>query len=161
MPEAAGRPYDEPGSQLGNDAGSIARSSGQGHDQNSRKEFGAADSGPPRLPVPSGRVGGCKRPTQADPGLLAALDVLLKLLSADDLNAPLRWTAKNLRFFVAELVRWNHPVNCTKLGRLFRETRYRLQANHKSSERANHPGRNSQLAHSTRRPTVSRGRASS
>ena len=72
------------------------------------------------------------------------MPVLLGLVEPDELGdpmPPLRWTAKSLRTLAGELARQGHPVSAPTVGRLLREHGFSLQANAKTLEGKQHPGR--------------------
>ena len=54
--------------------------------------------------------GGRRSATAADPGLLAALELLLEPATRGDPESPLRWTCKSTRRLAEELTRQDHRV---------------------------------------------------
>src|SRR5271166_5567124 len=104
----------------------------------------------PRVAVP-GRVrlvgGGRKRQTDADPGLMDALEALVDPTTRGDPESPLRWTCKSTRTLAGELAAQGHPVSCMTVGRLLRRAGYSLQGNRKTKEGDSHPDRNAQFEH--------------
>ncbi|MGH8675718.1 MAG: ISAzo13 family transposase [Burkholderiales bacterium] len=91
--------------------------------------------------------GGRKTLTETDPGLLAALEVLIEPTTRGDPESPLRWTCKSTRRLADELTRQRHPVGVNTVAALLRQEGYSLQANRKTREGASHPDRNAQFEH--------------
>src|SRR6516162_6885428 len=100
-------------------------------------------------PLPEGRVrrpgGGRKRAEFLDPGLVPALLALVEPDERGDPASPLRWTTKSLRNLAGELTRQGHPVSAPTVGRLLRGQGFSLQANVKTLEGKQHPGRDAQF----------------
>jgi hypothetical protein len=92
------------------------------------------------------RPGGGRRPvTDADPGLLAALESLVEPVTRGDPESPLRWTCKSTRRLAEELVRQDHRVGARTVAILLHKAGYSLQANCKAREGLDHPDRNAQF----------------
>src|SRR5690606_30721999 len=92
------------------------------------------------------RPGGGRRPvTEADPGLLAALETLVEPMTRGDPESPLRWTCKSTRRLAEELTRNDHRVGPRTVAMLLHEAGYSLQANRKTREGSAHPDRNAQF----------------
>jgi Rhodopirellula transposase DDE domain len=92
------------------------------------------------------RPGGGRRPlTEADLGLLAALEALVEPMTRGHPESPLRWTCKSTRRLADELTKQNHPVGSRTVSSLLRKAGYSLQANRKTREGASHPDRNAQF----------------
>lgn len=91
--------------------------------------------------------GGRKRAGDHDPGLAGALDQLVDPESRGDPMTPLRWTSKLLRTLADELRDQGHAVSATLVQRLVHEAGYSLQANAKTLEGSQHPGRDAQFRH--------------
>ncbi len=91
--------------------------------------------------------GGRKQRTQADPGLLAALELLIEPATRGDPESPLRWTCKSTRRLAQELGRQQHPVGPRTVARLLHDAGYSLQANRKTREGSSHPDRDAQFEH--------------
>jgi hypothetical protein len=90
--------------------------------------------------------GGGRRPlSDADPGLLAALESLLEPVTRGDPGPPLRWTCKSTRRLAEELTRKDHRVGPRTVAMLLHEAGYSLQANRKTREGLAHPDRNAQF----------------
>jgi hypothetical protein len=89
--------------------------------------------------------GGRRLLTETDPGLLAALEMLIEPATRGDPESPLRWTCKSTRRLAVELTRQNHPVGPGTVAAMLRRAGYSLQANCKTREGASHPDRNAQF----------------
>ena len=100
-------------------------------------------------PFPQGRVrrsgGGRKQSIELDPALLPALLALVEPEERGDPMSPLRWTTKSLRHLAAELTRQGHAVSAPTVGKLLRNNGFSLQANAKTLEGTQHPGRDAQF----------------
>src|SRR6266849_9120506 len=105
----------------------------------------AADTGS----LPDGRArapgGGRRRAEDNNPAVLSALLALVDPDERGDPESPLRWTTKSLRHLAGELTRQGHPVSAPTAGRLLRAAGFSLQANAKTLEGAQHPGRDAQF----------------
>jgi transposase len=105
-------------------------------------------------PLPGGRArrpGGGRRAAESrDPQLVPALLGLVEPDERGDPMSPLRWTARSLRNLAGELTRQGHPVSAPTVGRLLREQGFSLQANAKTLEGRQHPGRDAQFRYSSR-----------
>jgi Rhodopirellula transposase DDE domain len=89
--------------------------------------------------------GGRPKATEADPGLLAALELLLDPVTRGDPESPLRWTCKSTRRLADELTRQDHRVGPRTVAALLHQAGYSLQANRKTREGIDHPDRNTQF----------------
>lgn len=89
--------------------------------------------------------GGRRKATEADPGLLAALESLLDPVTRGDPESPLRWTCKSTRRLADELTRQAHRVGPRTVAALLHQAGYSLQANRKTREGIDHPDRNAQF----------------
>ena len=100
---------------------------------------------------PSGRIRapGAGRPgvEQKQPGILAALEVLVDPLTRGDPTSPLRWTCKSRAKLAAALTAQGWRVSSTTVGRLLHSLGYRLQSVRKRQEGTVHPDRNAQFEH--------------
>ena len=96
----------------------------------------------PRIRRPGG---GPKRLTEADPGLLPALEALVDPVTRGAPDSPLRWTCKSTRRLADELTRQGHPVCPRTVAALLTGAGYSLQANRKTREGGTHPDRNAQF----------------
>ncbi len=101
--------------------------------------------------LPPGRIrrpgGGRKSAKVLDPGLARALEKLVEPVTRGDPESPLRWTSKSLRRLSAELQKQGYRASHTLVAHLLHEAGYRLQANRKTREGANHPDRDAQFEH--------------
>jgi DDE family transposase len=98
--------------------------------------------------------GGRRALTQADPGLLEALEQLIEPATRGDPMSPLRWTCKSTAKLAEELTRQNHPVSDRTVALLLKQSGYSLQANRKTREGSSHPDRNAQFEYINRRVTA-------
>jgi Rhodopirellula transposase DDE domain len=89
--------------------------------------------------------GGRRLVTEADPGLVAALESLVEPVTHGDPESPLRWTCKSTRRLAEELVRQNHCVGPRTVAVLLHKAGYSLQANRNAREGLDHPDRNAQF----------------
>jgi transposase len=99
--------------------------------------------------LPPGRVrraGAGRKPlTDAQPGLLAALEALVEPTARGDPDSPLRWTCKGVRRLAAELRKQGFRIGRQTVAELLRGLGYSLQASRKTREGSRHPDRNAQF----------------
>jgi DDE family transposase len=99
--------------------------------------------------LPPGRVrraGAGRKPlTDAQPGLLAALEALVEPTARGDPDSPLRWTCKGVRRLAAALRNQGFRIGRQTVAELLRGLGYSLQANRKTREGTRHPDRNAQF----------------
>jgi len=95
--------------------------------------------------------GGRKRRECEHPQLVQALQGLVDASTRGDPMSPLRWTCKSTRTLADELSRQGFAVSSNTVGRLLRECDYSLQANRKTIEGKQHPDRDAQFRHISRR----------
>ena len=88
------------------------------------------------------------------PGLVDTLERLIESGTRGDPMSPLRWTCKSTRTLASELTRQGFMVSCNTVGRLLRARGYSLQANRKTIEGKQHPDRDAQFRHISRRVNV-------
>ena len=88
---------------------------------------------------------GRKRSSERDPGLVAALLVLIEPEERGDPMSPLRWTTRSTRALAAELTRQGHPVSADTVADLLHEQGFSLQANAKMLEGKQSPDRDAQF----------------
>jgi hypothetical protein len=95
------------------------------------------------------RARGAGRPalTASDPGLLGALERLVDPDTRGDPESPLRWSSKSLAKLAGALVAAGHEVSDRSVGKLLRGLGFRLHANRKTREGADHPDRDAQFRH--------------
>jgi hypothetical protein len=112
---------------------------------------GLAELACPADLLPLGRVrqpgAGGKPLTQAQPGLLAALDALVEPTCRGDPESPLRWTCKGVRRLAGELHQQGFRIGRQKGAELLRALGYSLQANRKTREGSRHPDRDAQFGY--------------
>jgi Rhodopirellula transposase DDE domain len=94
------------------------------------------------------RLGSGRRPLEhSDPTLIEDLERLVDPATRGDPESPLRWTSKSGAKLAVALREMGHEiVDRTVLLRL-KSMGYRLQANQKTREGADHPDRDAQFAH--------------
>jgi len=108
----------------------------------------------PRAEVPQRirRVGGGRKSlTELDPGLLAALEVLVDPATRGHPESPLRWTCKSTAALAEELRGQNHLVSDRTVAALLKAAGYSLQANRKTREGSSHLDRDAQFQYINRR----------
>ena len=93
------------------------------------------------------RRAGAGRPVvdATQPGLTAALELLIEPLTRGDPTSPLRWTCKSRAHLTGALVKQGWAVSSTTVGRLLHGLGYSLQSVRKSREGTSHPDRNAQF----------------
>jgi transposase len=98
------------------------------------------------------RAGGGRKSRDTDqPALIAMLERLVESGTRGDPMSPLRWTCKSTRTLANELTRQGFTVSCNTVGRLLRARGFSLQANRKTIEGKQHPDRDGQFRHISRR----------
>jgi len=101
------------------------------------------------LALPSARVrqkgGGRKKLTETDTTVLSDLRDLVAEASRGDPESPLQWTNKSPRTLATELTRRQHSISYGTVATLLTQEGYRLQANRKTREGAQHPDREAQF----------------
>jgi hypothetical protein len=108
-----------------------------------KAEAEAGESAPP------GRVrrpgGGRKRLAEADPGLVPALEALVRDSVRGDPESPLTWTTRSVKRLAGELAAAGHPCSPSTCWRALRQAGYTLQSNSKAAEGRQHPERDAQF----------------
>ena len=96
-----------------------------------------------------GRRAGAGRPSviERDPGLEKDLDRLIDPVTRGDPESALRWTSKSGAKLAAALRQMGHEVVDRTVLRILKAKGYRLQANEKTREGAQHPDRDAQFQH--------------
>jgi hypothetical protein len=106
-------------------------------------EVGSGDSAAP------GRVrrpGAGRRPlAESDPGLLPALEALVRDSMRGDPGSPLLWTTRSVKRLAGELAAAGHPCSPVTAWRTLRRAGYALQSNSKAAEGRQHPERDAQF----------------
>jgi transposase len=98
------------------------------------------------------RPGGGRKPlTETDSKLLGALEALVDPVTRGDPMSPLRWTCKSAAELAAELTARGHPASERSVNRLLHDLGYSLQSNRKTIEGKDHPDRDAQFRHISRR----------
>lgn len=98
------------------------------------------------------RVGGGRKGVQeGHPALLGILESLVEAATRGDPMSPLKWTCKSTRELSEELKARGHSASPTTIGKLLKHAGYSLQANRKTVEGKQHPDRNAQFEHISRR----------
>ena len=110
-----------------------------------------AASWPPTAGRVRRRGGGRKPLTASDPELAAALEHKLDAVTRGDPLAPLRWTCASAARLAEELRAEGHGVSARSVNRLLHGLGYSLQANRKTQEGKQHPERDAQFRHISRR----------
>ena len=109
-----------------------------------RRKIARAEAPTDRLRCPGA---GCPRIQEDQPGILAALEVLVDPLTRGDPTSVLRWTCKSRAKLAATLTEQGWRVSSTTVGRLLNRLGYRLQSVRKRREGTSHPHRNAQFEH--------------
>lgn len=91
--------------------------------------------------------GGRKKATEAQPGLLDALNALVDPESRGDPMSPLRWTCKSCRQLAKTLTEQGFKVSRQLISKLLNEMGFSLQANQKVREGSSSEDRNEQFKH--------------
>lgn len=98
------------------------------------------------------KVGGGRRSLEVyQPDIVFTLERIVDSSTRGDPMSPLRWICKSTRSIAEELNRQGFTVSHTKVAELLREKGYSLQANQKTIEGKQHPDRNSQFEHISKR----------
>jgi hypothetical protein len=108
---------------------------------------------PESLPPDRQRRPGGGRPSVEvkEPSLVVALEHLVDSSARGDPMSPLRWTCKSTRTLADELNRQGYTVSHTKVGELLRMRGFSLQGNRKTIEGKQHPDRDAQFKHISKR----------
>jgi hypothetical protein len=77
---------------------------------------------------------------------LRDLEALVEPDCRGDPMSPLRWTSKSLRRLAAALAELGHEISHTVVGEVLKARGFRLHANRKTQEGADHPDRDGQFA---------------
>jgi Rhodopirellula transposase DDE domain len=117
---------------------------------------GELEAGEEPTPGRARRAGGGRKAlAETDPGLLDALDALVEPESRGDPMTRLRWTTRSTRNLADDLREQGHPISHHSVGRLLAgRLGYSLQANAKTLEGQQHPGRDAQFRYINGRVTA-------
>ena len=106
-------------------------------------------------PLEAGRIrkrnAGRKRVGHKDAAFAETLGSLLRDSTRGDPQSPLRWTCKSTRALSREMKRLNHGASHETIAAVLRRDGYSLQASRKTGEGADHPDRDAQFRHISRR----------
>src|SRR5271155_1788813 len=98
---------------------------------------------------PAGRVrrpgGGRKKLTEADPGLLPALEALIKDAMRGDPVSPLTWTTRSAEHLAGQLTAQGHPCSDSTVLRMLERAGYTQQPDSRAREGRRHPERDAQF----------------
>jgi hypothetical protein len=99
--------------------------------------------------LPAGRArrpgGGRKALAESDPGLVTALDELVRDASRGDPGSPLVWTTRSARHLAGELGRQGRLCSASTVLRLLGRLGYTQQSNSRAQEGRQHPEREGQF----------------
>ena len=99
--------------------------------------------------LPVGRIrrngGGCQPITRTQPGLKAALEMLVEPGSRGDPESRLRWTCKGVRRLALELKRQGCRIGRQKVAELLHDMDYSPQGNRKTREGSDHSDRDARF----------------
>lgn len=99
----------------------------------------------------AGRVrrpgGGGKPKTETEPGLLEALEELVRSAIRGDPQAALLWVSRSQRQLARRLAERGFTASQKLVGKLLRQLGFSLQANRKTREGTRHPDRDAQFEH--------------
>ncbi len=106
------------------------------------REVGSGEALAGRLRRPGA---GGKLKSETDPSLIDDLRALIEPDTRGDPQSPLLWTCKSLSKLAGALCDMGHQIGRSLVGELLHKLGYRLQANRKTREGANHPDRDTQF----------------
>jgi Rhodopirellula transposase DDE domain len=127
--------------------GALARVTGLAQ-ETVRRGLAELDAGERLEPGRVRRAGGGRRPlSDDDPTLVEDLERLVGPATRGDPESLLRWTSKSLAHLAGALGETGHRVSDRTVAKLLRALGFRLQANRKTREGADHPDRDRQFEH--------------
>jgi hypothetical protein len=128
-------------------AGLVARATGVSVDtiRRGQAELEAGDRLEPGQVRHAG--GGRRAVVDEDPEVLKDLERLIDPVTRGDPESPLRWTSKSAAKLCGALIGMGHEISESTLGKLLKGLGFRLQANQKTREGADHPDRDQQFHH--------------
>jgi hypothetical protein len=99
--------------------------------------------------APRGRIrrpgAGRPRKAETDPGLLPALESLVRDSMRGDPGSPLTWTTRSVRNLAGELSAAGHPCAASTVWRTLKAAGYTLQSVSRAAEGRQHPERDAQF----------------
>jgi transposase len=113
--------------------------------QKGMRELDEKPSLPPERSRRTG--GGRKKLTDKDPTLKQDLEKLAEAHALGDPESPLQWMSASTRTLAKELEAQGHTIKHNVVATLLKECGYRLQAQRKTREGADHPDRDAQFRH--------------
>jgi len=120
-----------------------------------KRDLELLEESPPTEPPRRQRIrepgGGRKRLEEHDPELLEKLEGLIDPVTRGDPESALRWTTKSTTNLANELRAQGCSVSPNKVGAMLKELGYSLQGNQKTREGTQHPDRNAQFEHISRK----------
>jgi hypothetical protein len=100
---------------------------------------------------PAGRVrrlgGGRRRLAQTDPGLVPALEALIRDAMRGDPESPLVWTTRSAEHLAGQLTAQGHPCSDSTVLRMLKDAGYTQQSNSRAQEGRRHPERDAQFGY--------------
>ena len=112
---------------------------------NGRAELDAEEELPPGR---RRRPGGGRRPLEeTDPGLVPALEKLIRDAMRGDPESPLVWTTRSAEHLAGELTAAGHPCSDSTAWRMLRRMGFTQQSNSRAREGRQHPERDGQFRH--------------
>jgi hypothetical protein len=110
---------------------------------NGTAELNAGQEIPPGR---SRRPGGGRKPLAGtDPGLVPALEKIIKSASRGDPESPLMWTTLSAQHLAGELTAQGHPCSDSTVLRTLKRMGYTQQSNSRAQQGRRHPGRDGQF----------------
>jgi len=125
----------------------VARASGMSERTVSRGKREAAAGETLEAGRVRARGAGRKALSEIDPGLLEALEGLVRDEARGDPESPLLWTAKSVRHLARALREQGHEIHFTSVPKYLRALDFSMQGNRKTKEGSRHPDRDAQFRH--------------
>src|SRR6185437_111582 len=95
--------------------------------------------------LPERPGGGRKTLAGTDPGLVTALEALIRDASRGDPESPLTWTTRSARHLAGELTAAGHRCSDSTVLRMMGRLGYAQQSNSRAQEGRQHPERDEQF----------------
>lgn len=112
---------------------------------NGRAELAAGEELPPGR---QRRPGGGRKPlAETDPGLVPALEKLIRDAVRGDPESPLVWTTRSAEHLAGELTAAGHPCSDSTAWRMLKRMGFTQQSNSRAQEGRQHPERDGQFRH--------------